>query len=258
MADSKLTALTEDTAPTGDDIVYVVNDPAGTPASRKVKLSNLRNSFTTTATAAGTTTLTVNSNINQEFTGATTQTVVLPVVTTLTVGQTFHILNNSTGALTVNSSGGNLVKTVPAGATLTIVCVLVTGTTAASWDATITLILDAGTYTPTLTNTTNIAASTAYLTMYSRVGNVVTVAGEVDIDPTAAGTCVLRMSLPFATTFSAAYQLGGAGNRFISGGPTEGIMIYSRAGGINVAEFALTAVNTANQQCNFSFTYLII
>lgn len=41
MADSKLTALTADTAPTTDDIIYVVNDPAGTPVSRKVALGNL-------------------------------------------------------------------------------------------------------------------------------------------------------------------------------------------------------------------------
>lgn len=41
MADSKLADLTEDTSPTGDDLVYTVNDPAGTPADRKVKLKNL-------------------------------------------------------------------------------------------------------------------------------------------------------------------------------------------------------------------------
>jgi hypothetical protein len=40
MADSKLTALTEDTAPTGDDLIYVVNDPGGSPLQKKVTLSN--------------------------------------------------------------------------------------------------------------------------------------------------------------------------------------------------------------------------
>lgn len=42
MADQKASALTADASPTTDDIVYVVNDPGGTPASRKVTLSNLR------------------------------------------------------------------------------------------------------------------------------------------------------------------------------------------------------------------------
>ena len=41
MADSKLIDLVEDTAPTSDDLVYVVNDPAGTPGDKKVTLANL-------------------------------------------------------------------------------------------------------------------------------------------------------------------------------------------------------------------------
>jgi hypothetical protein len=40
MADTKLTALTADTSPTSDDLTYVVNDPAGTPGSKKVTLAN--------------------------------------------------------------------------------------------------------------------------------------------------------------------------------------------------------------------------
>jgi hypothetical protein len=87
----------------------------------------------TTATAVGTTTLTVSSATIQEFTGATTQTVVLPVVTTLRLGHQFRFINNSSGLVTVNSSGGNLVTTVAAGATVFVSCILITGTTAASW-----------------------------------------------------------------------------------------------------------------------------
>jgi len=91
--------------------------------------------YTTTATAAGTTTLTASSTLLQFFTGSTTQTVVLPVVTTLSTGQRYEIHNNSSGAITVNSSGGNLVATVPASITTVCTCILITGTTAASWDA---------------------------------------------------------------------------------------------------------------------------
>jgi len=54
-----------------------------------------------------------------------------------------------------------------------------------------------GTYTPTLFNTTNVAASTAYTTHYSMVGNTITVWGKVAIDATAAVTLTeLGMSLP--------------------------------------------------------------
>ena len=96
---------------------------------------NATQSYTTTATAAGTTTLTVTSTLLQFFTGSTTQTVVLPVVSTLATGQRYEIHNNSSGAITVNSSGSNLVATVPAGVTTVCTCILITGTTAASWDA---------------------------------------------------------------------------------------------------------------------------
>jgi hypothetical protein len=91
--------------------------------------------YTTTATAAGTTTLTVASNSYQYFTGATTQTVVMPVTSTLELGRTWVIVNNSTGSLTINSSGGNLIKTLLGGQTIAIRCILITGTSAASWSA---------------------------------------------------------------------------------------------------------------------------
>lgn len=89
--------------------------------------------FTTTATADGTTTLDVNNTYNQEFTGTSNQTVVMPVVSTLTTGRPFKLINSSTGILTVNSSGGNLITTIAAGATAILECVLITGTGASSW-----------------------------------------------------------------------------------------------------------------------------
>jgi hypothetical protein len=94
--------------------------------------------YTTTATSAGTLTLTSTSTYLQYFTGATTHTVVLPVTSTLQQGTSYEFHNNSTGAITVNSSGGNLVFTIQAAQTTRITCILVTGTTAASWDADVT------------------------------------------------------------------------------------------------------------------------
>ena len=89
--------------------------------------------YTTTATAAGTTTLTSSSTATQFFTGTTTQTVVLPVTSTLTLGQNFYINNNSTGTVSVQSSGGNLLFAQPGGTTATYTVILTSGTTAASW-----------------------------------------------------------------------------------------------------------------------------
>lgn len=68
-----------------------------------------------------------------------------------------------------------------------------------------------GTYTPTLTNTTNVTASTAYTCQYVVLGRTCLFSGKVDIQPTAAaGTgTVLGMSLPIPSVFSAVEMLGG-------------------------------------------------
>ena len=98
-------------------------------------IDNIKLGYTTTATAAGTTTLTVSSNYYQRFTGTTTETVVLPVTSTLVTGMSYAIENASTGNLTVNSSGGNLVATVIPGTTMVFLCIGTALTTAADWDA---------------------------------------------------------------------------------------------------------------------------
>ena len=98
-------------------------------------IDNIRTGYTSTATAAGTTTLTVASNHYQRFTGSTTQTIVLPVTSTLAAGVAYEIENASTGNLTVNSSGGNLVITITPGVTVQCRCIGTTLTTAADWDA---------------------------------------------------------------------------------------------------------------------------
>jgi hypothetical protein len=104
-------------------------------SSKNIFGNNIVGDYTTTATAAGTTTLTVASTYQQYFTGTTTQIIVLPVVTTLTLGHSFQIVNNSTGIVTVRSSGANDILAIPAGSTAFVTCILVTGTTAASWSA---------------------------------------------------------------------------------------------------------------------------
>jgi hypothetical protein len=107
----------------------------GTGATTLAAATIATQGYTTTATAAATTTLTVSSTQLQFFTGSTTQTVVLPVASTLTAGQRFEIHNNSSGSITVNSSGANLVATVLSNTTTVFTCILTSGTDAASWDA---------------------------------------------------------------------------------------------------------------------------
>ena len=89
--------------------------------------------YNTTVTSGGTLALTVASAPNQFFTGTLSHTVTLPNVTTLQQGFAFYITNTSTGIITVNSSGGNLVSAIPPSTTRQFLCILTTGTNAASW-----------------------------------------------------------------------------------------------------------------------------
>jgi hypothetical protein len=94
--------------------------------------------FTSTATAGSTTTLTNTSTVYQQFTGSSIQTVQLPVTSTLQTGWFFHIVNNSSLSLTVNSSGSNFVITVPPQTTAMCTCVATGGTSASDWEAGLT------------------------------------------------------------------------------------------------------------------------
>jgi hypothetical protein len=128
-------------------------------ANLNAAINSVVQGFTSTATAAGTTVLTAASTPTQYFTGSTTQTVTLPVTSTLKLNQSFTIQNTSTGAITVNSSGGNLVTTVAPGATATIKCIAITGTTAASWSAKYEAVLVASGKVLTVSNSLTLAGT---------------------------------------------------------------------------------------------------
>jgi hypothetical protein len=98
------------------------------------QLNNLIENMTTTATAAGTTTLTVSSSKAQQFTGSSTQTLVMPNATTLTNGHQFYVMNRSSGAVTVNMNGGSLLQTMAA-SSFALFTLISNGTTAGTWDS---------------------------------------------------------------------------------------------------------------------------
>lgn len=104
-------------------------------ANSNLPANNHLSGYTTTATAAGTTALTVGSTYQQFFTGSTTQTVTMPVTSTLVLGQSWLIVNNSSGVVTVQSSGGNTIVAMGPGTDAVITCILTSGTSAASWNS---------------------------------------------------------------------------------------------------------------------------
>lgn len=70
--------------------------------------------------------------------------------------------------------------------------------------------LNGGTYTPTLTNTANVTASTAIQCQWSRVNNIITVSGKVTVQPTLTATATqLGISLPVASNFGAQEDCSG-------------------------------------------------
>jgi hypothetical protein len=99
-------------------------------------IDNIRQGYNTTATAAGTTILTVNSNRVQFFTGTTTQILSLPAPQTMTLGMEFLIVNNSTGSVEVRAANAATVATVLPGTAVSCISIdLTAGNGAAGWNA---------------------------------------------------------------------------------------------------------------------------
>lgn len=162
--------------------------------------------------------------------------------------------NASNGTTNNGGDGGNIILTAGSAGT---------GATANGAAGTVNVnsplggtYLISGTYTPTLTNVANLAASTAYVCQYMRVGTVVTVSGKVDIDPTLAATSTqLGISLPIASNLATAEQC--AGTAFASGIAAQGAAILGDAGN-NRAQLQYVSSDVSNQPMYFNFQYQII
>jgi hypothetical protein len=110
-----------------------------------------------------------------------------------------------------------------------------------------------GTYTPTITNTSNVSASTPAGFKYIRVGNVVTVSGTIDIDAVATGQFIIGISLPIPSDFSDSAKANGVGSASVN----------TDSGGITSdstndrATYSVIAGSTSNTGHAIHFTYVI-
>jgi hypothetical protein len=120
--------------------------------------------------------------------------------------------------------------------------------------------ITSGTYSPTITNTTNVSASTNNGAQYMRVGNVVTVSGTMDVTiTTAAGTATdIGISLPIASNFANGNQASGivsvsssSGTGYSSG------YIFSDATN-DRARVNFNAAASGTRTLQYHFTYQII
>lgn len=113
-----------------------------------------------------------------------------------------------------------------------------------------------GTYTPTLTNVANLDASTAFACQWMRVGNVVTVSGKVNVDPTLiATTTQLGITLPLASNLAADQQCAGA-----AAGKGVASLVAAILGDAtnDRAQMEWKSIDTTSQDMFFSFTYVIL
>lgn len=210
-----------------NEILYICT-VSGVAASAVWVRANINSGYTTTATAAGITALTITSNYWQYFTGTSTQIVTMPLVSTLGLGMTWAIVNNSTGSVTVQSSGGNTITTLAAGAQALVTCILTTGTTAASWNAIVSATNGGVT---SITGTTNqiIASSSTGAVTLSLPQNIATTSS-----PTFA-------SMTLTTPLSASY--GGTG---LSSLTVNGILYASGTTTFTQLTPVNSAVNVTN------------
>ena len=115
-------------------------------------------------------------------------------------------------------------------------------------------VLASGTYTPTLTNSTNVASSTAFQCNYLRVGNIVIVSGRVSITVTTANSSTtLLMTVPIASAMSDANAVD-CGGTAVATNINESLAILASSG---KAQFTGLPTSTSTGTYWFSFMYLV-
>jgi hypothetical protein len=121
-------------------------------------------------------------------------------------------------------------------------------------------IIASGRWTPTITNGTNVASSTAFSCIYTRVGKVVTCSGRVDITTTAGAPTATDFSitLPIASNLASSVDLQGSGAREAAA-PTMYQPVTIAADTANDrAQFYFNSNINASNAVRFTFQYEIL
>jgi hypothetical protein len=113
-----------------------------------------------------------------------------------------------------------------------------------------------GTYTPTLAIVQGADLATPLLMQFMRVGNVVTVSGRVAVRTLGTTTAaVIRVSLPFPTTFTSEGACAGTSQIDVFGESVPGLVLADTVNGQALLRFIGAA--PSNTPHNLHFTYLI-
>lgn len=171
-------------------------------ANANIRANNHIDNLATTVTAAGVTTLVVGSAHTQQFTGTTTQTVVLPDATTLTVGHAFSVSNRSTGLVTVNTNGGAALQ-VMVGASQATLRVVTNGAAAGTWDVSYTAPGGSGSVTTVSVASANgLAGTVATSTTTPVITLSTTITGLLRGNGTAISAAVAGTDFVAPTSFA--------------------------------------------------------
>ena len=119
--------------------------------------------------------------------------------------------------------------------------------------------IQSGTYTPTGTGVSNVNTVDIIerQAQWLRVGNVVTVSGELSVSPSTAGVVVLRLSLPIASALTTAYQLSGSGAWHFTSGNVTAVGIQGDAAN-NEAKFTFGSGVNSQEILTYTYSYEVL
>jgi hypothetical protein len=192
-------------------------------ANANLQLNNLIENAVTIPTAGTTTTLTVASQKSQQFTGSSTQTVVLPNATTLAVGHQFYLMNRSSGAVTVNMNGGSLLQTMAA-SSFAVFTLLNNGTAAGTWDAAYSSGGGSGTVT-----TVSVVSANGFAGTVANAGTTPAITLSTSVTGIVKGNGTILAAAVAGTDYMA---------------PADFVIRETPAGSINGVNTAFTLANT--------------
>jgi len=245
-ATKNLTSLAYTTTPTASNIPQW-------DANKNLSADNFIEGYTTTVTAAGTTTLTVASTYQQEFTGTTTQTVKLPT-TGVVAGQSFVIINSSTGAVTVQSSAANTIMVLAGGYTATLVSKIATPTTAANWSCGVNLIGDLTTKILVGGGATN----SPVWTVAQGSGAPVRATSPALTTPTVVTSIVGGATFAAFNTVSTILSIGGAATTLTIGGTPTTAITHNYSTNATTGASVIKAINFGTAGASGSITNITI
>lgn len=112
-----------------------------------------------------------------------------------------------------------------------------------------------GTYAPIATNVSNVSGSSAVVAQWSRIGNVVTVSGSLNVTvANVAAVTQFRIPLPLASNLTSAGNLGGSIGRYNS--ETYGVS-GDAANDAAFVDLPSSVLPSGSVPLTFNFTYLI-